>query len=299
MIRACALLLALAAGGVAAAAPETPEAWVAHMAEALATREYEGVFVYIHDGRIDTMRVVRTIGPEGARDALTSLNGEPREVVREQGELRSTGNGVTTVLPSGPSVVFGVAPSALLDAATHYRLAVAGQDRVAGYPVVIVDARPADTARYGYRLWIERDSGMLLRSLLAGPDGTPLEQLMFTSLELRPGRAAETPPAAAADPATLEGPRYREPMPAGFRLVAIRPEQNGRRHFVYTDGLANVSVYVEPLAPALQPITGGLRRGAINLYGHVAGERQIVVVGDVPVNTAHQIAVTLDPASIR
>ena len=299
MIRACALLLAFVAGSVAAADHQTPEAWVAYMADALATREYEGVFVYIHDGRIETMRVVRTIGPEGARDALSSLNGEPREVVRERGELRSTGNGVTTVLPSGPSVVFGVAPAALLGASTHYRLAVAGEDRVAGHRVVVVEARPADTARYGYRLWIERESGMLLRSLLAAPDGTPLEQVMFTSLELRPGRATEPRPAAVADTAALEGPRYREPMPAGFRLVAIKPEQNGRRHFVYTDGLANVSVYVEPLAPALQPIAGGLRRGAINLYGHVAGERQIVVVGDVPVNTAHQIAVTLDPASVR
>ena len=38
---------------------------------------------------------------------------------------------------------------------------------------------------------------------------------------------------------------------------------------------------------------------AINLYGHVAEQRQIVVVGDVPVDTAHRIAVTLDPSSVR
>lgn len=303
MRRALAALLATAAGSAAAQgpadAPASAEAWLSRMSHALATREYEGVFVYLHDGRIEAMRVVRTIGPQGPRDEVASLTGEPRAVVREHDALRSSGNGVTTVVASGPAVVFGAVPALTPGATRHYRLAIAGEDRVAGYAATVIDARPTDGDRYAYRLWIERESGMLLRSSLAAPDGAPIEQLMFTSLQLRPAAAgaATTPDAGQAQEGS--GPRFSEPLPAGFRLVAAKPRQDARHHFVYSDGLASVSVYVEPVARGLEPITGGLRRGAINLYGHVADQRQIVVVGDVPVDTAHRIAVTLDPSSVR
>ncbi|HVF33851.1 MAG TPA: sigma-E factor regulatory protein RseB domain-containing protein, partial [Candidatus Saccharimonadia bacterium] len=132
MTRAFAVLLACFAGGVTA--DEAAESWLSRMAAAHAAREYEGTFIYIHDGRIETMRVVRTIGPDGPRDTVASLTGELREVVRGDGELRTSGNGVTTVVPSGPAVVFHVAPPGLLHDATHYRLGVIGEDRVAGYP---------------------------------------------------------------------------------------------------------------------------------------------------------------------
>ncbi len=292
-------LAVLAAGGVSAAEPA--EAWLSRMSHALATREYRGVFVYLHDGRIETLRVVRTIGPDGARDELVSLSGEPRGVVRADGELRSTGNGVTTVLPARNTIVFRVLPAELLGSASHYRLRVAGEDRVAGYAAAVVEARPTDSDRYGYRFWIERESGMLLRSVLAAQDGSAIEQLMFTTLELSP--EPEPDPAALATAVAptepLEGPRFREALPQGFRLVAVPPVASGRHHYVYSDGIANVSLYVEPLASGLAPITGGLRRGAINLYGHVADDRQVVVVGDVPVHTAQRIAVMFDPASVR
>lgn len=296
MTRAFAVLLACFASG--ASADDVAESWLARMAAAHAEREYDGTFIYVHDGRIETMRVVHTIGPEGPRDAVSSLTGEPREVVRADGELRTSGNGVTTVLPSGPAVVFNGSPSDALRDGTHYRVGVIGEDRVAGYATTVVEARPSDGFRYAYRLWIERDSGLLLRSALSAEDGTTIEQLMFTTLALRPAGAAPGRPATTAVP-TLAGPRFSQPLPDGFRLVATPPPQGGRRHFLYSDGLANVSLYVEPLARGVEPITGALRRGAINLYGHVARDRQVVVVGDVPVNTAHRIAVSLDPDSLR
>lgn len=295
----CALLFAVAATAAGAAAADPPEAWLARMSRALATREYTGTFVYTHGGRIDTMRVVRTIGPNGPRDEVVSLSGEPRGVVRENGELRSTGNGVTTTVSSAPMALFRVAPVELLGAAGHYRLSVLGEDRVAGYPTTVVEARPTDASRYGYRLWIERDSGLLLRSALAATDGNTIEQLVFTTLELGPEAADAPAPEAEPPAAELPGPRFTQPLPAGFRLVAVQPEQNGRRHYVYSDGLANVSLYVEPVTPNLEAITGALQRGAINLFGHVARDRQIVVVGDVPAGTAQRIAVTLDPDSAR
>lgn len=296
MSRAFAVLLALGAGS--AAADDTAERMLARMAAAHAEREFEGTFIYIHDNRIETMRVARTMSTGGPRDTVASLTGEPREVVRGDGELRTSGNGVTTVMPSGPTLPFHEGPLGILGGGSHYALDVIGEDRVAGYPTTVVEARPADAYRYRYRLWIENGSGLMLRSALATADGTAIEQLMFTNLSLRPAAGAAQTPAAPSGPLP-GGPRFTEPLPEGFRLVAIRPAQGGRRHFVYSDGLANVSLYVEPLAQGLEPITGGLRRGAINLYGHVAAGHQVVVVGDVPVNTAHRLAVTLDPASLR
>ena len=296
MIRALVALLAICAGTVRA--DDDAARWLARMAEALASREYEGTFVYVHEGGIETLRVSRTLGPAGPRDEIVALTGAPRELVREHGELRTTGNGVTTAIATGPAVVYGVTPAALLAASSHYRTRVAGEDRVAGHDTVVVEALPADRDRYAWRFWIERDSGLLLRWLLAGADGKAIEQTLFTEVALRPvdPAAARSASPAAALP---QGPAFRTPLPAGFRLVATPPSQGPRRQYVYSDGLANVSLYVEPRAGGLAPIEGGFRRGAINLYGRVDGETQVVVVGDVPGATTQRIALSFDPAGAR
>lgn len=298
--RAFALVLAALVPATASADGDA-DAWLVRMARALDALEYQGVFVYVHDGQVEAMQVSRTIGASGPRDHLAALTGDRRQVVRD-------GDVVQWLLPGGLVTLSNPRPAPALwridvrqlhAARAHYRYEVLGRGRVAGYEAAIVQASPVDALRYGYRLWIERETGMLLGSALLAPDGSVVEQLMFTSLRLRTARA----PAASAQELAREPSRprlvadWRVPgLPAGFELAAIPSAPGEARHFLYTDGLANVSVYVEPAAGAPKGMSGASRRGAINAYAHRLNGFHVFVIGDLPAATVERVARSVERA---
>lgn len=250
--------------------------------------------MYLHDGRLDAMRVTRSVGPEGSVERLVALTGERRELVRDASGTRCTvGGGSMTLAEAGRVALPAPDLQRLADPESPYLIAVVGRDRVAGHDALVLDARPRDAARYGYRLWIEPQSGMLLGSTLVGPTGAAVEQIMFVDLVLQPAAANAAPvpvaaqAAAAAEAADDAGWTVGD-LPAGFRLVGRAADSApGAQHLLYSDGLASVSVYVEPLGNA--PV-GSHRRGALSVYGRTLDQHQVVVVGDVPPATVERIA---------
>jgi sigma-E factor negative regulatory protein RseB len=306
MHRSGALLLALALPGPALAqqppAPATgasAQEWMAKMAGESRRFEYQGIMVYAHDGRIDTMRVSRSLGPAGMRDEMVSLNGDRRVLVREDGRLTCSdrdGSKVEVAVGEFPLLAFD--PLQFGGATGQYRLTVSGRDRVAGMDSAVVEARPVDQSRYGYRLWVEPSSGMLLGSNLENPDGHTVQQLMFTTIALTPGNAPKLvhpKPAPAPESAVASGWRAGW-LPAGFKLVGTPAHASGQAHLLYSDGLAYVSVYIEPLRDNARPMQGTVKRGAVNLYAQPMRDRQVVVIGDVPPMTVERIARAVEPA---
>ncbi|HET7843998.1 MAG TPA: MucB/RseB C-terminal domain-containing protein [Xanthomonadales bacterium] len=288
--RIAALVLALVAWPALAADGAADQ--LGRLRHALDTLQYQGVFVYLHDGQVDSMQVTRSIGPRGTREHIVSLTGDRRQVLRE-------GNTVQFLLPAGLMTLTGGRDdgdaSAFAQAAAHYDIEVTGHSRVAGYEAAVVDARPRDAHRYGYRLWIERETGMLLGSALLGSDGNPIEQLLFTSLEMKPAPAARPAAAAPAAPDTAEPGQWTVDLPEGFRLIARPAAERDAEHQLFSDGLANVSLYVEPLRSESADWTGSSRRGAIAVVGRVRGGYHVVVMGDLPVATVERIADSVQP----
>lgn len=277
------------------------------MAAAIRSLDYQGSFVYQHAGRVDTLRVFHA-GGALERERLVSLNGPRSEVVR-------SGANVTCIQADGSATVYssnsgrGLLPlvpetgDSLIG--EHYEVRIAGKDRVAGYEADVIDVLPRDRFRYGYRLWLDHSTRFLLRSMVTDSEGRPLEQFMFVSLELgkRPSdtdlvpRQGELLATTAATPVELElrgAPVWsvREPPP-GFSLSSARRPRNGvagTEHLVYSDGLANVSIYVEPRDAKDQENTTIAGRGTLNVYTTVDGEWRFTVLGDVPVVTISTIA---------
>ncbi len=298
------LLRALAAGGLTLAAglamaqaEDQPATWLERMAVALERNDYEGTLVYVHDGEVEAMRVVRTHSAAGPREVLTALTGERREIVREGPNARFT-------LEGGRLVLSGVVPDAAPGesgrpgVADQYELLMVGRDRVAGHDSAVIDARPRDDARYGYRLWLEATSGMLLGSRVFGTDGEPVEQLMFTELRLTPSAAAIASDSAetVAPGAAPEVAWRADALPSGFRLIAIPPGDAGTHHLVYSDGLASVSLYIEQQEAGALPPAMSARRGAVGLVGRALDGFRVVVVGDLPEPTLVRIAASVAPA---
>lgn len=276
---------------------------------------YDGDFVYRSADSPETMamRIVHRGGPDGERERLVALNGVPREVLRD-------GEKVTCYLPDDREVWQSQSsPRPLTHARAFegnggpgpaYRLATRPGGRVAGRHTDRVEVRPADQYRYGYRLWLDRGTGLLLKSELVDEHGDALEVIVYTRIEVLdtiPDSLLESENTAqgytwyrSGDDASGTGaptePDWNMWLPAGFepRDYASHPAAESRaegEHLVFSDGLATVSVFIEERRGAeARHLTGLDRMGAVNAYGTAVDEVQITVVGEVPAATVEKIA---------
>jgi sigma-E factor negative regulatory protein RseB len=300
--------IVLLASGVARAADPLARDLLQRMSASLRSVDYEGSFIYQHDGRTDALRIFH-LGGARERERLLSLTGARGEIVRDD-------RTITCIQPGTAPTLFATrAGSGLLpltpnvhELGAEYAVAVAGSDRVAGYDASIVDIVPRDPYRYGYRLWLSRDNQLPLRSAVLDAARRPLAQFMFVALDVgtKPSEAdlapAET--VAGAVPSDAEArvdtrPAWRVEAPAGFRLVRAQRasgDASQSEQLVYTDGIASVSVYVEPHAdakkagapPAVAEST--IVRGALSIHSRDAGGVKVTALGDVPPATVQAMA---------
>ena len=288
----------------------TAQNLLAHMSAALRALDYQGSFIYQHDGRIDALRIFHAGGmPE--RERLLSLSGVRSEIVRDGASVICQPGGLPTVLL--PNRLAAHLLPLIPDTrgagfARLYSLSVGGTDRIAGYPAQIIDIAARDGYRYGYRLWLDENSHLPLRSAVVDGARRPLEQFMFVTLDigatprqsdLAPSSAATS--TAAAPEVPLGGPpQWRvADLPPGFYFMhSQRPAEGPTQaeHQIYTDGVANVSIYMEPRSGPSAP-DRSLVRGALGIYSHDVGTWRITGLGDVPRATVERMARSVQPVA--
>ncbi|MBL8251856.1 MAG: MucB/RseB C-terminal domain-containing protein [Candidatus Competibacter sp.] len=317
--------LALPVDGASPTAGEAKQ-WLERMIQATQDLNYEGTFVYVQGADVEAMRIAHS-GERGERKKrLVSLTGPPREVI-------ATREGVLCLLPKQSRAFAGdnlqqahfpiSVPTELGRLEGQYEFELLGQDRTAGVDTQVVAIKPRDGWRYGYRLWLDRRNGLLLRSMLLDERSQTIEQLMFTDLQVKPhiDAAVFEPPVATeraglASAAHLVGgvtnaspdrPVVRSAWkvaraPAGFEKILHNgfPETTDKmldEHMVLADGLATVSVFVERIGQEGALLEGPSHLGSMNAFGVRSGDYQILVVGEVPADTVRMIAtsVTREP----
>lgn len=270
----------------------SPKQWLEKMSSAMQKLNYQGVFIYRRSEELAAMKVTHVVDAKGASELLETLTGEERRELR-----KSPAVPVTDDEP--------LSSSQLGKIENFYELELVGNDRAAGRVTQLVSVTPKDKFRYGYRLWLDQATGLLLKSDLLNEDGEILEQVMFTSLELlEPDKIAGLMPTEETHPEEADQHHsaksmnqssdihwVAEKLPAGFEMLKSQPlEQHGAtEHMVYSDGLASVSVFVERTKPGGQSFVGLSRMGAVNAFGSVAGNYQVTVVGEVPEITVKTI----------
>jgi sigma-E factor negative regulatory protein RseB len=287
------------------------EDWLERMVMASKAISYEGTFVYHAGGSLQSMKVVNTVDSHGDQQRMYSLNGESRQVTRD-------GEEVTVTDPAFPAHASGFydAPFPLAlsrDFAKlheNYQLLVGDEGRIAGRQTRQIVVRARDGYRYGYQLWLDQETALLLRSDLLDTNARPLEQLMFTNLSFLPrdGCSAAAPvPRELVSSTRAVQPRRKEivdqsrwnwqirELPPGF-VVTSRFTQDsvggmdGTETALVSDGLATISVYVGRQQRRDDALQGLARFGAVNAFGIVEGDLQMLVVGDVPDTTVEQVA---------
>jgi sigma-E factor negative regulatory protein RseB len=284
--------------------------WLDQIGRALREQNYQGTLVMVSGGRMETLSIYHSYADGVERERLVTLSGQRRELVRNDQRVVLLGAEPNTAVafdanPGGrwnPAERF--AKAARLEG---YRARLGRTERVAGHLAQVVELRARDPWRYGYRLWLEKESGLPLRMALLDGSGQTLEQVAFTAIEL--GKVpAEADLRASNRNAlqrvqTLEGNIPGDPLwqvvdpPPGFTLRSAR-KLGQAVQLLYGDGLASVSVYVEPV-PAGTAGQTATRNGAVNAQAIWRGGRRVVAIGKVPAATVVRFARNVQPAPAK
>ncbi len=285
-----------------AASDLEPAEQLARMANALRSLSYEGTVVYLHDNQLESLRVIHRVEDGQVREHLVSLNGPIRTLTREKGSVTCELSASRPISVRGPSMGRETLHPGMPDPRVlrnHYGVHSLGDARVAGRYTQVVGVIPRDRLRYGYRFYLDRESGLPLKSDLMGQQADPIEQVMFTSLDLLPSQGAVSDVGPVPRPPG-HGPKRPVPDLLPWRFDALPPgfipvmhtdwrDAGGQPvdHFVLSDGLASVSVYVE--GNPREVLEGGTRIGAVHAVGKRVSGHQVTVVGEVPRETVEAV----------
>ncbi len=307
-------LLIFLAPAVWASASDNAESWLDRMSEAMRTLNYEGELVYQHGDRIKVLHMIHTVNQGRERERLISLNGVPREVVRDEEAVRC-------VLPNAKAVSVdrrggrydfpALAPLAARELAHLYRVELGEEARVAGRPVRGIAVEPLDAYRYGHRFYLDQEHFLPLKQEVMGAGGERISLMMYSRIKVDPtlpfdasGPSAhsksfnliEYQPRQAMKESTPDRWHLKR-LPPGFQIRHrdFRQSEDGAtlEHLVLGDGLASVSLYLEKADPE-KGFDGASRMGAVNIFGRQVDGYQIVVIGEVPAATTRFIARALE-----
>jgi sigma-E factor negative regulatory protein RseB len=290
----------------------------ARMYQAGRNLDYEGTFVYQHGDRLDSLRIIHKAGAGGVRERLVSLNGAPREIIRTDNEVRCYLPDENAVLVDHRRADDRSFPALLPDSLTqlngNYKIRIGKEGRVAGRKTVAVLIKPRDAYRYGYQLWADEESGLLLKASLLDEQGGIVEQYMFTQVSIgkpiadtdlkpqHPDKGLVWQRADDQPPMPSTGKWLAAQLPSGFTLTArlmrrLPARQQPVEHLVYTDGLAVVSVFIERADDnAKDDLLSGLSHmGAVHAFGKIVEGYQVTVVGETPAITVDMIGQSVAP----
>jgi sigma-E factor negative regulatory protein RseB len=289
--------------------------WLMRMHQASRVRSYIGTFVVSSNaGSLASARIWHACDGDSQVERVESLTGAPRSTFRRNEE-------VVTFLPERHVVrterqePLATFPN-LLQATDSsipefYAARQVGADRVAGFDADVVQLEPKDNLRFGYRIWSEKRSGLVIKLQTLDADGRVLEQTAFSELALDAPVSMEKINRMMAAPAgwrvekvdapktsaATEGWQLRASV-AGFKPVSCyrRPGSapDGMVQWIFSDGLAAVSLFLEPYDRSRHVQEGIFAAGATQTLTQRIQDWWLTAVGEVPSQTLKAFALNLE-----
>lgn len=297
--------------GQAAVLDEDPWQVLEKAGQAAHKLSYKGIYAYQSRHAISNLQIIHVNYTQGEFARVVSLDGAPREVLRQGNEavIYSPHNEKVMiekrrVQSSFPALLPGLADVLKVS----YQARVAGRERVGGRDSVVIQLAPRDHYRYGYRFSVDREFGLLLKSVMFNEKNEVVEQVAFSQLMLMPmtsmdwfhpnverGKDYVMLPEGNVLPGGAEGEAWEvDQLPPGFiKVDQMTRSMPGKplpvRQMIYSDGIASVSLFIETLDKSVQPQFGHLVQGATNIYANTVDGYQVIVVGEVPEVVVRQI----------
>ena len=292
--------------------------WLARMHEASRRRAYIGTFVVSSGTSMASAKIWHVCDGEHQMERVENLTGAPRSTFRRNDQVITFHSDSKTAL-SEKRESLGLFPNLLKSGdsslSQFYAARQVGSERVAGFDADVVQLAPKDKLRFGYRVWSEKKSGLVVKLQTLNAEGQVLEQAAFSDLQLdapvsmakltqmmgnTEGYKVEKPDlvktTALAEGWVLKNavPGFK-PMSCFKRVVAASegatPENT--LQWIFSDGLASVSLFVETFDRQRHLQEGLLSMGATQMLTRRYTDRQgekgpdwwLTVVGEVPPQT--------------
>jgi sigma-E factor negative regulatory protein RseB len=202
----------------------------------------------------------------------------------------------------------GLFPALLQTTGSHigdfYQARQEGRERVAGVDADVIALVPRDAMRFGYRVWAEQKRGLVVKLQTLDTEGKVLEQAAFSELQFDvpvkleklaqmmnkvDGYRVEKP-GLVKTTASAEGWALKNPVP-GFQPMSchkrprVTPTGDEPMQWVFSDGLASVSIFVEPYDAQRHAGESRLSMGATQSLTRRVDAWWLTVIGEVPMAT--------------
>lgn len=289
------------------------DAWLVLEKSAYAARElnYEGQFTYVN-GEQKRMVDIKHMNYGGREVARNIVLGANHREVYSQGDnvviFQPTNSNIVIKKRRGKNLFPAMLPTDLNTIKAHYVASLKGTEFVAEREAHVVELVPKDEYRYSYKVWSDVKFGLMLKMALLNADNKTLEQVYFNNVSMLNSQnnlnwfepkidmsksyvteATETITHVSNDTTVTTD------LPAGYQEVdhiqrAGKDKDAIVDQLVFSDGIASVSLFIEPLSKGQRPKKGHMFMGSTNMCANVVDGRQIIVVGEVPEKTVKSIA---------
>jgi sigma-E factor negative regulatory protein RseB len=290
---------------------------MAHMQGAPCKRAYVGTFVVISaKGAMSSSRIAQACEGGMQVERVESLTGLPRTVYRRNGEVRTFYPQTRTVRTDrSDSLGLFPQPPAVQGAqlSRFYAVQKLGSDRVAGRSADVLWFKPLDDLRWGYRIWSDQETGLIMKLQTLVSDASVIEQAAFSEIDWNASISAGALSRAMEEvdgfqavsfdvqktTAQREGWALRQPVDGFVPVQCYRRAMLGNEsdrsvvQCLYSDGMASVSLFLEPWDASRH---AGLQAqeismGATQLLGRKVGaDTWLTVVGEVPRKTLYRFS---------
>lgn len=303
------LVGALALTSMTVQAEEPAEQWVQKMLAASRQASFQGQSVLISGGKVTSLTIYHAPVENEVWERVVHMSGQPAEILRKGSVISCLHPGSSAQMEVGrlPLGKLTALEESAQSVSRYYRFTRAGTERVAGRQGVRINVEPLDAHRFGYSLWLDEASGVLLKSQTNPDEGDPLEIFEFVSVNIgAPVPLSAFEPAPELQRTVVEAPFAQgEPeveavshweaawLPEGFRQAgrtAARKDNPDRSARVFTDGLAAFTVFFEPRQSHNQETTRA--HGATVAVNRILTDANalVTVVGEIPLATANKVA---------
>jgi sigma-E factor negative regulatory protein RseB len=295
--------------------PRSEAQWIQAARNAAQRVNYAGTIVYQAGNEITSSRITHVFDGSRSHERIQTLDGKPREYLRKRS---ASDDEVQCLIPESKKIVvekrsveesFPALASASPDEILQrYEAKLGPVERVAGIEAQSLALEPRDQLRYAYRLWLDRTTGLLLRAQTLNERREVIEQIAFSDVRIgdRIDRSA-LKPAWATDGWSVVRSDYRPtdlarqgwivPTPDGFRKtkeVVRRMHAADAMQVVFADGLATISVFIEPSSPIADPPAAPRTHGPTAAFSRRVSDALVTVVGEVPPGTVRAVAESVE-----
>jgi sigma-E factor negative regulatory protein RseB len=286
------------------------ERWLLRMHDSAHSVAYVGTFVVTAGSFMSSSRIWHVGDGQQQMERVEALTGDARSTFRRNDDVVTYLHNNHTVIQENREAL-GLFPNLhsrpVTSVAHFYSLKSAGRGRVAGLQADVVQLVPIDRMRFGYQIWTEQKTGMVLKLQTLDASHRVLEQAAFSELQL------DAPVQMAKLQALMENTQgYQIHTQKRIRTTAEqegwkavnsvsgfvplncykREEDTGAAgpplQCIFSDGLASVSLFFEVFDSSrharLQQHES-LDMGATHMRVRQLGNWWLTAVGEVPNQT--------------